>query len=399
ERGFNKKTFLAWQIGYAPSTGHALTNFLTNHGFTTDETKRAGLSVLRSDKAVDMFRARIMIPLADSQGRIIGFTARLLADEPGAPKYINTPATVIYDKSRHVFGLHLAKESIRKSGFAVVVEGQMDVISSHQVGVTNVVATAGTAMTENHLREIKRFSGDIRLCFDNDQAGLAATERAIELAQKAGVSLSIVELKDAKDADELIKKDPTQWETAIQKSVYAIDWLVDHYKKNLDLKSAQGKKAYSDALLPTIRRLADPVEQEHYLKVVAEVADTTLGAIKSKANREPGVTPTRYRQVKPSDEARSIEEVEYQRFKNHFLALVLFNLKLRNLLKDMRPEFFDDPQSLELYNLLKENPQLKPATAVQNLQDYGKILVLQYEELYQELDAENMKDQALQLKH
>ena len=399
ERGFNKKTFLAWQIGYAPSTGHALTNFLTNHGFTTDETKRAGLSVLRSDKAVDMFRARIMIPLADSQGRIIGFTARLLADEPGAPKYINTPATVIYDKSRHVFGLHLAKESIRKSGFAVVVEGQMDVISSHQVGVTNVVATAGTAMTENHLREIKRFSGDIRLCFDNDQAGLAATERAIELAQKAGVSLSIVELKDAKDADELIKKDPTKWETAIQKSVYAIDWLVDHYKKNLDLKSAQGKKAYSDALLPTIRRLADPVEQEHYLKVIAEVADTTLGAIKSKANREPGVTPTRYRQVKPSDEARSIEEVEYQRFKNHFLALVLFNLKLRNLLKDMRPEFFDDPQSLELYNLLKENPQLKPATAVQNLQDYGKILVLQYEELYQELDAENMKDQALQLKH
>src|SRR5581483_11609497 len=231
----------------------------------------------------------------------------------------------IYDKSRHVFGLHLAKDSIRKSGFAVVVEGQMDVISSHQVGVTNVVATAGTAMTENHLREIKRFSGDIRLCFDNDQAGLAATERAIELAQKAGVSLSIVELKDAKDADELIKKDPTKWETAIQKSIYAIDWLVDHYKKNLDLKSAQGKKAFSDALLPTIRRLADPVEQEHYLKQIANLTDTSLEAIKAKATQQPGVTPVRYRQIKASDEAISQDQVEYQRLKNHFLAIMLHN--------------------------------------------------------------------------
>src|SRR5581483_8257548 len=154
DRGFAKKTILTWQLGYSPNTGHALTDFLTKRGFTTDETKRAGLSLIRSDRAVDIFRGRIMIPLADSQGRIIGFTARILADEPGAPKYINTPATVIYDKSRHVFGLHLAKESIRKSGFAVVVEGQMDVISSHQAGVKQTVAVAGTALTEHQLKAL-----------------------------------------------------------------------------------------------------------------------------------------------------------------------------------------------------------------------------------------------------
>jgi DNA primase len=130
----------------------------------------------------DMFRGRIMIPLTDSRGAIVGFTGRLLADEPDAPKYINTPQTLTYDKGRQVFGLHLAKESIRKKGFVVVVEGNMDVIASHQAGVTNVVASAGTAMTEMHLRELKRFTGDIRLCFDADRAGITATERVIPLA-------------------------------------------------------------------------------------------------------------------------------------------------------------------------------------------------------------------------
>jgi len=163
DRKFTKETILAWRLGYAPNTGRALVNFLTKHGFTTDEIRRAGLSVERQRRAVDMFRGRVMIPLADSRGAVIGFTARLLADEPNAPKYINTPQTVVYDKSRQVFGLHLAKEAIRKDKFVVVAEGNLDVIASHQAGIANVVASAGTAMTEKHLRELKRFTGDIRL--------------------------------------------------------------------------------------------------------------------------------------------------------------------------------------------------------------------------------------------
>jgi len=398
ERGLSKKTLLTWQIGYSPSIGDAVTNFLTKKGFTTDETKRAGLSILRSDKAVDMFRGRIMIPLADSQGRVVGFTARLLQDEPGAPKYINTPATVIYDKSRHVFGLHLAKDSIRKDGFAVIVEGNMDVISSHQTGVTNVVATAGTAMTESHLREIKRFSGDIRLSFDNDKAGLAGTERAIELAQKVSVSFGVIELKDVKDADELIKKDPSLWQKAIQKSVYAVDWLTNYYKKSLDLSTAQGKKVFSDALLPTVRRLSDPVEQEHYLKKIAELTDTSIESIQSKFSRQAGVSQPRYRQIKPSDEVISQEEVEYQRLKNHFLAILLFNPRIRDLIKEVGADYFNDEQSMNLYKNLKTHPNLKPNEVMQNLQDYVKILLLQYEELYKGLPAEDMRAQAQQLK-
>ena len=411
DRGFSKKTLLSWQIGYSPSTGHALTNFLTKRGFATDETKRAGLSVLRGDRTVDMFRARIMIPLADGQGRVIGFTARLLADpstssgqaSSDAPKYINTPATVIYDKSRNIFGLHLAKDAIRKSGFAVIVEGNLDVISSHQAEVTNVVATAGTAMTENHLRELKRFSGDIRLCFDADSAGVKATERAIDLAQKTAVSLGVIELKDAKDPDELIKKDPLMWQKAVQKSVYAMDWLVKQYETNLDLQTAQGKKVFSDTLLPIILRLSDPVEQEHYMKKIAELTDTSIEAIRTKFGRQTAGPTRRQRQIKAPAEPTPLETVEYQRLQNHLLAITLLNLKVRDLLKGLGDEYFTDESSLKLYNFLRTKPdyilkdnlpgQLRP------IDDYVKIIVLQYEELYDGLAAEDLREQALQLKH
>jgi DNA primase len=165
QRKFSRETVLAWRLGYSPNTGQALSEFLTKHGFERDEMKRAGVVVERYSRLSDMFRGRIMVPLCDSRGSVIGFTARLLADDPNAPKYINTPQTIVYDKSRNIFGLHLAKEAIRKTGLVVAVEGQMDVISSHQAGVKNVVASAGTAMTESHLKELKRFTGDIRLCF------------------------------------------------------------------------------------------------------------------------------------------------------------------------------------------------------------------------------------------
>jgi DNA primase len=266
DRKFTKQTLLDWRLGYAPSTGQALTTFLTKNGFETDEMKRSGLVFERRNGLSDMFRGRIMIPLCDARGSVIGFTARLLADEPDAPKYINTPQTLTYDKGRNVFGLHLAKEAIRKSGFVVVVEGNMDVIASNQAGVTNVVASAGTAMTEMHLRELKKFTGDIRLCFDADRAGINATERIIPIAQKVEVNLKIVSIKGAKDPDELIQKDVDAWQKAIDSAVYAPDWLIGQYTSELDLKSAEGKRAFTDILLTTIRRLRDPVEQEHYLK-------------------------------------------------------------------------------------------------------------------------------------
>ncbi|HUC88381.1 MAG TPA: DNA primase, partial [Candidatus Binatia bacterium] len=229
KRGFTKDTALQWRIGYSPNGGTALVDFLKQRKFSDDEIRRAGLSSRRYRGEGDMFRGRLMIPLADSQGQVIGFTARILVDDPEAPKYINTPQTLLYDKSRHVFGLHFAKEAIRREGYVVIAEGNLDVIASYQAGVRQIVATAGTALTEPHLKTLGRFTDDIRLCFDNDKAGISATERAIPIASKVGVSLSIISLPGAKDPDELIQQDAASWRASIASPQYALDWLIERH--------------------------------------------------------------------------------------------------------------------------------------------------------------------------
>jgi DNA primase len=403
KRKFTKETLLNWRLGYAPNTGQALADFLTKHGFERDEMKRSGLVVERYSRLSDMFRGRIMIPLCDSRGTIIGFTARLLDDGPNAPKYINTPQTIVYDKSRNVFGLHLAKEAIRKTGLVVVVEGNMDVIASHQAGVLNVVASAGTAMTESHLRELKRFSGDIRLCFDADRAGVAATERIIPVAQKVEVNLKIITIKGAKDPDELVQKDLGAWQKAIEDAVYAPDWLIGHYKNEVDLSSAQGKRIFTDVLLATIRRLRDPVEQEHYLKEIANTTQTSLEAIRSKLVSKPQEPLTRQKKLKVEPKALDRGVVEYRRLQDHFLAMALMQPKLRNLLANFYPEIFTDGPPRKVLKFLKSHPDFngdpKLSEELQVVGDYVKILVLQFEELYADLPIDDLEELAQKLKH
>ena len=404
KRDFSKQTLLDWRLGYAPHTTTALTDFLTKHGFTTDEMRAAGLVTMRRGGAGDMFRGRIIIPLADSRGAIVGFTARLLDEAyTEAPKYINTPQTMVYDKSRQVYGLHLAKETIRKTGYVVVAEGNLDVIASHQAGVSNVVASAGTAMTQQHLKALKRFTGDVRLSFDTDSAGIAATERVIPLAQKAEVSLRIINLKDAKDPDELIKKDASAWQKAINKAQYAPDWLIDRYKSQLDLKTAPGKKAFSDALLTTISRLSDPVEQEHYLKKIAELTDTTLEAVQAKLSTRPAEAQARLRKVnilRPESVNRG--ELERRKLADHFLAMVLMQPSLRDLLDDLKPEYFNTGGPREVFIFLRKNPKFKGepriVASLQDVSNYVKIASVQYEELYQDLPADDIAEQAQALK-
>jgi DNA primase len=402
ERGFSKETVVAWRLGYAPNTGFALTNFLTKQGFTTDEMKRAGVIFQRARHSSDMFRGRIMIPLADPQGRIIGFTARLLADEPDAPKYINTPQTMTYDKSRHVFGLHLAKEAIRKEGYVVVAEGNLDVIASWQAGVQNIVASAGTAMTEYHLKALKRFTGDIRLSFDADRAGIAATERVIPLAQKTEVSLRIISIKGAKDPDELVRKNVKLWRKAIDQARYAPDWLIDRYKEGVDLSTAAGKKAFTDALLTTIRRLRDPIEQEHYLKEIAKLTDTSLDAVKAKFTDQPA-TQVVLKRPRATDTPLDKVQVEYQRLQDHLLSMLLLQPPLRDLIENCRAEFFTDGPQREMLKFIKDNPGFdgdpKIAEQLQPISDYVKILSLQFEELYSNLPLADLREQAAQLKH
>jgi len=401
KRAYTKATALEWRIGYSPNNGDALIKFAKSKGFTEAEIKQAGLSAQNYRGGIqDMFRGRLMIPLQDPQGLIIGFTARLLDDDPKAPKYINTPQTVLYDKSRHIYGLHLAKETIRKSKFVVLTEGNLDVIASHQAGVRQVVATAGTALTEPHLKALSRFTGDVRLAFDADKAGVAATERAIPIASRTKVTLSIIDIPSGKDPDELIKQNPKLWEQAIEKHKYALDWLMDRYEKLLDINSAVGKREFSDVLLPVVRGLSDDVERDHYMNTIADKIGVGRDALDKKFEKTTnGAVPTRLRRVKIAPAELDKITVENKKMQDNFLCLMLLRRTLREFLELVTPEMLYTDEAKQLLEFLKAKPDFdgSDVTGMKDLADYAKILGLLYEELYQGLELNELHYEATRL--
>jgi DNA primase len=404
KRKFTKETALEWQLGYSPNNGTALCDFLVSKGFKPEEIKDAGLSAGRYRGLADMFRGRLQIPLHDPQGRVIGFTARLLDDTPqpggrDAPKYINTPQSPLYDKSRHVYGLHLAKESIRKSKFVVMVEGNLDVISSHQAGVRQVVATAGTAMTEMHLKALSKFTGDIRLSYDQDKAGMNATERAIGVGGKVGVSLSMITIPSGKDPDELIKQDPQIWRDVIEKHQYALDWLIERYENLLDVQSAQGKRQFSDVLLPVVRGLQDSVEQDHYLQRIAGIIGVSQEALTDKYEAATQELPKPRKKSVRTPEQVDRQVGEQRRLQNRLLALSLMQPALRSYLTPISADMLFDDNAKALLEFLKANPEFtgrEPGKVdeLRPIADYAKILAVAYEELYQGIELVDLRSDA-----
>jgi DNA primase len=401
KRQFTRETASEWRLGYSPNNGAALVGFMKGKGFSEKEINKAGLGTVRYTRMSDMFRGRLMIPLQDAQGRVIGFTARLLDDDPNAPKYMNTPQTLLYDKSRHVYGLHLAKESIRKTKFVVLAEGNLDVISSHQAGVRQVVATAGTALTEPHLKALSRFTGDIRLSFDADNAGINATERAIPIASKVGVSLSVITIPSGKDPDELIKQNKDKWAEIIEKPQYALDWLMSRYERQLDITSALGKRQFSDIILSVVRGLTDAVEQEHYIGEVGKRIGVSREALLDKMKAPVAERP---KLKKPTAQlARSTDKsvMEMIKVENHLLSLALMQSGLRGFLDPFKPQMMAEPQAAELIAFLSEHPdfagEASKAAAWRPLADYGKMLSLLFEELYQDLEITELQDEAARL--
>jgi len=396
-RAFSKETIIQFRLGYSPSSGQELFKYLADKGFTGDEMKRAGLVTERRSGLGDMFRGRLMVPLSDAQGAVVGFTARQLDSDPNAPKYINTPATLLYDKGRQAYGLHLAKESIRRDGFAIVVEGNLDVIASHQAGVKNVVATAGTAMTVQHLKTLKRFTGDIRLCFDQDSAGQKAAERAIDLANQADVTLQMITIPEGKDPDELIKKDVDLWLKAVQNPQYVIDWLMARYEAQLDITSAVGKRTYTDVVLRIVKRLKDSVEQDHYINVLAKKIEVSAQSLRKKMA---GDSEVQARLKKPKvDVKQKTDDRDRILLEQHLLSIALRHPALRSVISGLPDDVFVEPNALTMHIFLREHPDYagESGQGLQKIQDYVKMLVLLSEELYQNTEADELKYQTEQL--
>lgn len=296
-------------IGYAPDEWDALSGFLQKRGFSENEIIQGGLALKKKSGSgvIDRFRHRLMIPLRDHHGNVVGFTGRSMPGDDQGPKYMNSPETPIYHKGSFVFGLDLAKRAIREKGFVVIVEGNLDVVASHKVGVQNIIASSGTALTQDQLTLLKRYTETIVFSFDADAAGFAAAKKGISLARGLGFDVRSAILPDGvKDPDELVQQNPLAWETLVVKSVPIMEFLIAHVTKGKDLRQVDDKREVAKELLPAISDMSSVVEREHWLQVVADLlsisADQLRASLQPPTSVKPSTSSTVSKPSLPKDE-------------------------------------------------------------------------------------------------
>ncbi len=319
KRGLTDKTIKEFRLGFSPYQGEVVVKELTSLGYTREDLVKAGVATDKNGKKIDQFRNRLMFPITNVQGKVIGFSARVLEDS--LPKYINTPETPIYHKSNILFGFDKAKEQTRKQDHIILVEGNMDVIFSYQAGVKNVAAASGTALTEAQLDLIKRFTKNIKLSFDVDMAGQNATRRAIELAWERGFNIKVIEVPEGKDPADLVKADPKKWINACRKAKYVVDYIFDSTFDKYDITNILDKKRATKELLETISRLPDPVEKEHYLQILASRVDVSLQALQDALRKSRKTVLAK--NTRNSAESAGKTKKEYRSLDEHVFSLIL----------------------------------------------------------------------------
>ena len=404
QRGLNQEVINRFRLGYSPEGWTGFCDEAAKRGFTRQELMAAGLVAAKAgrDNVYDLFRGRIMFPIADGSGRPIGFSARLLDGD--GPKYFNTPQTAIYDKSRAIYGLDLAKSGIREHDEVILVEGNMDVVRSHQAGVTQVVATSGTALTMQQLKILGRLTTNVKFAFDQDAAGVKAAVRSIELARDAGVNLKVITIRGAKDPDELIGRDPAAWSRAIAEAEYVVDYLFGYGAAAFGGTTIEGKRKLTDFLAPILKRLADPVERSHYARRLAEVTGTSEQAVLEKieavelevASPSAGAVdlerPAAVPEPAGNQKLAAVEEI--------LIGITLAYPETRAALAKLKIELVDEPRRRAMVELLQAKPAVTSAEfdkALPNESEYAKILALRAETAYADLAIEKIIIEAEQL--
>jgi DNA primase len=276
ERGLVDESIQTFRLGYAPNGWDNISKFLLGRGFSMDEIEKTGLLVKKenSTSSYDRFRDRIMFPILDVMGNVIGYSARVApgGDETQA-KYVNTPETLVYHKGKALYGLSHAKSEIKKKNYVLLVEGNMDVIASAQAGIKNVVAVSGTALTGDQVTMLKRYTENIAMLFDMDSAGQVASHKSADLCLQNGVNVKIVTLTDGKDAADVVQKDPQLLLRAVQKSVLAMEHFFNEALKKYDKKTAEGKQSIAREVLAHVAHVESKIEKAHWIKKIAHEVD------------------------------------------------------------------------------------------------------------------------------
>lgn len=346
-RGLKDETIQDFKIGYSKNSWDDLINLLKSKGYNEQEVLLAGLSVKKEQGSnyYDRFRGRIMFPINDYNGNTVAFSARVnpaKEETEKMGKYINSPQTPIYDKSKILFGLDKAKSFIRAEDKVIIVEGQMDVISSHQAEVKNVVASSGTALTADQVKMLKRYTNNLLLSFDVDVPGQIAAERGIEQALAQDVNIKIIEVPGGKDPDECIRGNVENWKEAIDKAKGVMDYYFDKTFTGLDLSDVVNKKKAAAKLLNVIIKIGNPIEQDVWLRKLSEKLEVSEVVLREAITKHSGRPRTRRAPESDSSAVAQTKEetVTHQQLLTEALLalLIRFFSNLEHVIEKVNPD-------------------------------------------------------------
>lgn len=377
KRGISEEIIDKFYLGFSPDSWEALRGELIKTGYQEKDLISAGLLVVKDNGGTyDRFRNRLMFPIRDVAGRVLGFGGRSLDDS--LPKYLNSPQTALFDKSNTLYGIDLAKGAIRKQDLAVLVEGYTDVLAAHQYGYSNVVASLGTALTEKHIGIIKKLTTSLTLALDADAAGEMATLRGIEVAshtfdQKViplptpqgfvkyenllDAEIKVMVLPPGKDPDDIIKENPEEWENLLQEASPVIDYTFNLVVSNTNLTNPIDKSRAVDQLLPVINEIKHPVRQAHYLQKLSRLVSVDEHTLASALKR---IRPSKKRRddMMPTASAPATTLSTRDHLADYCLSLLIRSPKLQSYAAELSADYFENIESRVLFLAWNEDPDL-----------------------------------------
>jgi len=367
-RGFSAKTIADFQLGFSLNSWESLKQHLLERGYTEDELSTAGLAVEAEDgKTHDRFRNKLMFPILDIRGRVIGFGARVLDDS--LPKYVNSPQTPPFDKSSSLYGINLAAAVIRQQEVAVIVEGYMDAITAHQNGFNNVVASMGTSVTDKQFNTLRKLRAKtIIFALDADVAGTEALLRAEETTRKElskdsipvfyrnmivafanvpDIEIKVFILPEGKDPDDVIKEDAKIWQQLTEDALPIIDYTFNMVTAKLDLTTARDKSLAADKLLPIIAEIKDNIRRDHYLQKLTKLIGTSYNSV--EATLKGYLTKRKAREPKQEAVAHVRRSLVSNPLEEYCMALLLQHPELKGSHEDFSPEYFENSENREIF--------------------------------------------------
>jgi len=346
-RNIVPETVRGFRLGFSPDAWEAIKDYLLGKGYTERELIGVGLIIEKEEGgSYDRFRNRLMFPICDIQGRVTGFGARILDDS--LPKYINSPQSLIFDKSSSLYGIDKARSAIRKKDSIIIVEGYMDALTAHQHDWQNVVGSMGTSLTEKQVEGIKRLTGNIMLALDADLAGEEATLRAKAVLGYSSIEGKVISLPPGKDPDQVIDEDVGLWQKLVEQAMPILDFAFKSVLGKVDINKARDKSFAVQKLLPSIYEMKDPVQQSHYMKRLARELGIEESAIRAALREsKAGRRTSRFGQL--TGQSPIARQFVSSPIEEYCLSLLLQYPELRPSAGEVSPEHFESTENREIF--------------------------------------------------